>query len=52
MYILLCRSQHIANSVSRRHRRLRMKTLNEDVDESDVVLEGHSPARNMGPDVI
>ena len=52
LYILLCRSQHIANSVSRRHRRLRMKTLNEDVDESDVVLEGHSPARNMGPDVI
>ena len=48
--MLVCRSRHIAERVRRRHRRLKLRPFNEDVDEADV-LEGQDPSRSMGPDL-
>ena len=50
LYMLVCRSRHVAERVRRRHRRLRLKSFNEDVDESDVLKD--DVLQDMGPDVI
>ena len=50
LYMLVCRSRHVAERVRRRHRRLKLRSFNEDVDETDV-LEGQDPSRDMGPDL-
>ena len=51
LYMLVCRSRHVAERVRRRHRRLRLKSVNEDVDESDVLKDDVLVLQDMGPDV-
>ena len=50
LYMLVCGTRHIAEKVKRRHRRLKLKSFDEDGVDT-YVLEGQDPSRDMGPDL-